>query len=249
MRKSLGRLLVLLVLSIPMTARVAALGARLSFAEIVQDGETIVAATITSVSTRWGAEHKMIWTDYALSVQEVWKGSPRAVLTVSFAGGTVAGESILVSHVPELEVGATYVLSLHEPGHLYASPVVGSEQGLFREVTDAESGRRILLDAEGFAVRLGADGQIVRIAAAEPALTSGKVTLRRTSLTGVRPPSIADPTYRDGQGRLLPAPTSQPSRAARTSAAAQESGFPLTRAALKAAVRQVVEGRREGDGR
>ena len=205
-------------------------GARLTFDEIVGEGQTIVAATVVSSSTRWGEGCLMVWTDYALSVEEVWKGPAREALTVSFAGGTVDGASVLVSDVPRLEVGATYVLALYDSSLLYASPVVGTEQGLFREVTRSGGGR-VLLDAGGFAVALGTDGRLARVARAERAATAAPAL------------TLGEPVYRDGKGRPLVAP--QATRSAAVPARPSASGdlVPLTRDSLRDAVLRVLEGR------
>ena len=227
MRKAPALAFVLLVLSLVPAPRGEARSARLSFDEIVQEGQTIVAATVVSSSTRWGESCLMVWTDYELAVEEVWKGPAREALTVSFAGGTVDGSSVLVSDVPRLEVGETYVLALYDPGLLYASPVVGSEQGLFREVKE-NGGGRILLDAGGVAVALGTDGRLARVARTERAATA------RT---------LGEPVYRDGEGHPLAAPLATPSAAVPARPSASGDLVPLTRTSLRDAVRRVLEGR------
>ena len=117
-------------LSSPLLAR----SRPLTVAEMAKAGERIVVGEVLSKSSRWGDDRKMIWTDYTVAVEETWKGVSSATVTVSVAGGTVDGKSIQVTHTPILRVGSTYVLVLHGNQHLYASPVVGTEQGLFREV-------------------------------------------------------------------------------------------------------------------
>lgn len=176
----------------------AGLSARLTSDEIVQRGHSIVVGTVICSSTRWGDGKKMIWTDYELAVEETWKGEPARSVTVSFAGGTVDGQSIFVTHVPVLEVGSTYALSLHEPGHLYPSPVVGSEQGLFHVVKDEATGERVFLDAEGFAVIFGKDRPPKRLqgprraapdrAAAEPGSASAGYPDREGCWCGYQTP-------------------------------------------------------------
>ncbi len=224
------------------------LSQKLSFEQVVQRGSTILVGTVVSSSTRWGEGHKMIWTDYELSVEEVWKGEPRRSVTLSFAGGTVEGKSVFVSHVPRLEIGGTYVLSLNDLRRLFTSPVVGAEQGLFREVTDKATGDRILLNAEEWAVGLGNDGDLRRLAPAEVADAPGVVTLRRDAPPPAQSPSarsaprgIPDAVYSDGAGNPLPAPGSGPPLAAVASRGAATGGRPLTRATLRTAVRQVLD--------
>ncbi|MBI5440889.1 MAG: hypothetical protein HY900_06735, partial [Deltaproteobacteria bacterium] len=65
------------------------LAQKLSFEQVVQRGSTILVGTVVSSSTRWGEGHKMIWTDYEVAVEEVWKGDALRTVTLSFAGGTV----------------------------------------------------------------------------------------------------------------------------------------------------------------
>ena len=245
MRRPPALAFVLLVLSLVPAPLAEARGARLSFNEIVQDGQTIVAATVVSSSTRWGESCLMVWTDYELAVEEVWKGPAREALTVSFAGGAVDGSSVLVSDVPRLEVGETYVLALHDPGLLYSSPVVGSEQGLFREVKESGGGR-ILLDAWGFAVAIGTDGRLARVARAERAAASGTARLRgraATAATAAIARPLGEPVYRDGEGHPLVAPQATPTAAVPARPSASFDLVPLTRTSLRDAVRRVLEGR------
>lgn len=221
---------------------------RLSFDQVVQRGSTILVGTVVSSSTRWGEGRKMIWTDYEVSVEEVWKGRPLRTVTLSFAGGTVDGKSILVTHVPHLEVGGTYILSLNDLRRLFTSPVVGAEQGLFREVTEKATGDRILLDADGWAVGLGTDGNLRPLAPAEAADAPDVVTLRRdapargnAASERTAPQAVPQAVYSDGEGNPLPAPSSPPALASLASRGPATGGKPLTRATLRTAVRQVLE--------
>lgn len=242
-----GALLFLLLAAAPPAA---ALGRKLSLDQIVQEGKTVLVGTVVSTSTRWGEGKKMIWTDYEVSVEETWKGSPDRVVTLSFAGGTVDGRSIIVTHVPQLKVGGTYVFSLEELDQLYASPVVGSEQGLFREVTNKATGQRILLDADGWAVGFDRQGELTRLAPAEVADAPDTVILRRdapqlgaSASQKTAQHGITGATYSDGSGNPLPAPSGLPTLAAAASRGPATGGKPLTRDALRAAVRGVLEPR------
>jgi hypothetical protein len=228
----------------------ASLGRRLSLDQIVQQGKTVLVGSVVSASTRWGEGKKMIWTDYEVFVEEVWKGSPGMVVTLSFAGGTVDDRSIIVTHVPQLKVGGTYVFSLEDLDQLYASPVIGSEQGLFREVINKETGQRILLDADGWAVGFGSGGELIRLAPAEPADTPDTVILRRdapqlgaSASKNAAQHGIPGATYSDGSGNPLPAPSGLPTLSAAASRGPATGGKPLTREALRAAVRRVLEPR------
>lgn len=240
----------LLLLLLAAAPPAAALGRKLSLDQIVQQGKTVLVGSVVSTSTRWGEGKKMIWTDYEVSVEEAWKGSPGRFVTLSFAGGTVDGRSIIVTHVPQLKIGGTYVFSLEDLDQLYASPVVGSEQGLFREVTNKGTGQRILLDADGWAVGFDRQGELTRLAPAEVADAPDTVILRRDApplgvSAGGKAASRGIPgaTYSDGSGKPLPAPSGLPTLSATALRGPATGGQPLTRDALRAAVRGVLEPR------
>lgn len=247
MRIASGPTAALLLLLLAAAPPAAALGRKLSLDQIVQQGKTVLVGTVVSTSTRWGEGKKMIWTDYVVSVEEAWKGSPGRVVTLSFAGGTVDGRSIIVTHVPWLKVGGTYVFCLEELDQLYASPVIGSEQGLFREVTDKGTGQRILLDADGWAVGFDRQGALTRLAPAEAADAPDTVILRRdapqlgSASQKTARHGITGATYSDGTGNPLPTPSNLPTLAASASRGPATGGKPLTRDALRAAVRRVLE--------
>jgi hypothetical protein len=225
-----------------------ALSQRLTLDQIVTQGQLVLVGTVVSSSSRWGEGRKMIWTDYEVSVEEVWKGLPSRFVTLSFAGGTLDGRSIIVTHVPQLEVGGTYIFSLRALDQLYASPVVGSEQGLFREVRDKASGKRILLSADGWAVAFDGQGGFRRLAPTEAADAPDTVTLRRDApLPGASAGDnealrgISGATYSDGSGNPLPAPSGRPTLSATHLRGPATGGQPITREALREAVRQVLE--------
>lgn len=250
MRISSGPAAALLLFLLAAAPPAAALGRKLSFDQIVQQGKTVLVGTVVSSSSRWGEGKKMIWTDYEVSVEEAWKGSPAQFVTLSFAGGTVDGRSIIVTHVPQLAVGGTYVFSLEDLDQLYASPVVGTEQGLFREVTNKETGQRILLDADGWAVGFDRQGELTRLAPAEIAEAPNTVILRRdaprlgVSARGkTAPRGIPGAAYSDGSGKPLPAPSGLPKLSASALRGPATGGQPLTREALGAAVRRALEPR------
>jgi hypothetical protein len=234
-------------------APAAALSRKLDLSQIVTQGKSVLVGNVLSSSTRWGEGKKMIWTDYEVFVEETWKGSPGKVVTLSFAGGTVDGRTIIVSHVPRLKVGGTYVFSLEKLDELYASPVVGSEQGLLREVTDGVTGRRILVDVDGWAVGFDSRGELTRLAPTEAADGPDTVILRRAAplpgaATGKKPArsGFQEATYSDGAGKPLPAPAGLPTLSAAASRGPATGGQPLTREALRTAVRALLMPRTPG---
>ncbi|MBK6404812.1 MAG: hypothetical protein IPF66_07145 [Holophagales bacterium] len=84
---------------------------------------------------------------------------------------------IQLSHVPSFEEGGTYVVSAYVNDHLYASPVVGTEQGMFREVIEEASGETLLVDIEGRRLERDGSGRLRRGRHSEPGSLPGIVRL------------------------------------------------------------------------
>ena len=214
---------------------------RVPLDECAREADSVFVGRVVAVSTRWGDSGKMIWTDYLFQVEEVWKGQPERYRTVSVAGGTVGGQSILVSHVPTFEQHATYVVFAYDNARLVAEAVVGVEQGLFREVTDASTGQKVLVDAFGYLMERNRAGSIVRGRLTQPldggeraqVLTAQELKAQQKSFEAqfVHPP-MPQPVHRDASGNILPAPRESMPRTPQEPVSVQ--GTPLTREDLKA---------------
>lgn len=214
---------------------------RVPLEECAREADTVFVGRIVAVTTRWGDSGKMIWTDYLFHVEEVWKGQPASYRTVSVAGGTVGGQSILVSHVPAFEQHATYVVYAYDNARLVAEAVVGVEQGLFREVTDASTGQKVLLDAFGYLMERNQEGRIVRGRLTRPldageraqVLEDQELKAQQKSFDAqFAHAAMPQPVYRDAGGNPLPAPEAPASRTLHSPA--QVPGAPVTREDLKA---------------
>jgi len=201
-------------------------------------GERIVVGQVTAKTGRWGEGRKMIWTDYTVRVDETWKGEPAPTVVVSMAGGTVGRRSIQVTHVPALAVGGTYVLILNGNQHLYASPVVGTEQGLFREVNVEGETAALLLGAGDAVLALTPEGRLT--AKERVTIDADGRHARRPQPAAARPNDgpptrgLATPEFRDGDGRVV---TPKPTRKLQ---GIQGAPAPLTRAALRDAVKAAL---------
>lgn len=198
----------LLALPLLLSPPAAALSREMPVDEVFTAGEAVFVGKVVSTRTVWGEGQKMIWTEYTFDVRESWKGERASRRAVRVAGGTLDGRSIQLSHVPSFEVGGTYVVSAYGNEHLYASPVVGTEQGLFREVIEETSGETLLVDSEGQRLERDGAGRLVRGRPSEPGASPGLVRLvsdRELALraSGVFPRKLPDPVYRDGAGNLV----------------------------------------------
>jgi hypothetical protein len=141
-------------------------------------------------------------------VRETWKGEGATRRVVRVAGGKLDGRSIQLSHVPSFEVGGVYVVSAYGNDHFYASPVVGTEQGMFREVIEEKSGETLLVDAEGQRLERDGSGHLRRGRLSEPSSLPGIVRLvsdremaLRSSEAG--PVKLPEPVWRDASGNVV----------------------------------------------
>jgi hypothetical protein len=123
-----------------------AMEAHLSFDAIVQRADAIFLGKVIAMECRYGPKGKMIFTDISFEVDEVIYSREEVlpkmtpVIVLSFAGGHLGGEAVKVSDVPSFTLDSRYVLFTLIDGKTYASPVVGSCQGLFEVIADEATG-------------------------------------------------------------------------------------------------------------
>lgn len=211
----------LLVLPLLLAPPATGLSRELPIDEVFSRGEAVFVGKVASTRAVWGDGKKMIWTEYTFDVRETWKGVPGARRVVRVAGGKLDGKSIVLSHVPSFEVGGTYVVSAFENERRYASPVVGTEQGMFREVVEEASGEALLVDVDGRRLERDSGGRLRRGRPSEPGSQPGLVRLvtdadlaRRAAEKGPR--SMPAPVYRDASGNVVekaPARVARPANA------------------------------------
>jgi hypothetical protein len=136
----------------------------LTLTEILASAEVGFVATVAATSVEMRVD--LPWTVVEFDVERRLAGPARAgeAFRLSFLGGTrTAGEGLQVNLMPQFEVGERVLILAYDEE--YYSPIVGFDQGLWRQqgqvLVDAR-GRRLGLDDDG---RLLADG-----GAGEPAL-------------------------------------------------------------------------------
>jgi hypothetical protein len=83
-----------------------------SFEQLTDTSEMIVAGRITNSWPAWDAEHKYIWTHYNLTVSSAVKGSPGAVVEFAEPGGALDGRSTMIAGTVTYAVGDNLVLFL-----------------------------------------------------------------------------------------------------------------------------------------
>jgi hypothetical protein len=136
----------LILLSFP-AWQTSAMVRRLTFREVVAGADLVFFGQVVGQECRFGPGQKMIFTDVTFAVHEVVvhrEGSepPAPTLVLSFAGGSLEGQGFSVSDVPSFVTGEDYVVFTRWSGKQYASPVVGSTQGLFPVMEDDRTGER-----------------------------------------------------------------------------------------------------------
>jgi hypothetical protein len=141
--------LALLAVSLAATEATATTLARMSVAQMSQAAPVIVRARSLENSTRWNAGD--IWTFTTFAVEEVWKGSASAQITVRLLGGTAGNLTSTVAGIPRFRVGETVVLFL-EPTSRGDFGILSWEQGTFRVRRDARGNQEnVTQDTASFA--------------------------------------------------------------------------------------------------
>lgn len=114
------------------------------FAELVQEAEVIVVATVAGLESAWSADGAAIHTTVRLVDLELIKGEVPAVpYELRLAGGVVGDTAQTYPGMPRLVAGERYLLFVR--GNLREFfPLVGAYQGLYRVLTDADGESRVL---------------------------------------------------------------------------------------------------------
>lgn len=102
----------------------------LSFNELTDRSELVVAGRIDRSWTAWDAEHKYIWTHYELGVSSALKGSPGATVVISEPGGVVGTQGMNIAGTPVYQTGERVVLFLERMPNGYLR-TTGWTQGKF----------------------------------------------------------------------------------------------------------------------
>lgn len=123
--------------------------ARMSVAQMSQTAQAIVRARCLGGSTGWDAGE--IWTLTSFEVEEVWRGSPPARITVRLLGGRIGNLTSSVSGVPRFRPGEEVILFLEWTPRGDFS-VVSWEQGTFRIRREVATGQEsVTQDTASFA--------------------------------------------------------------------------------------------------
>ena len=114
---------------------------RMSVADLSRAAHTVVRARCVTSSTRWDAGE--IWTFTTFDVEELWKGSAPAQITVRLLGGSAGNFTSTVSGVPRFAPGEELILFLERtPAQDFS--IVSWMQGTFRIAHSRTTGEEIV---------------------------------------------------------------------------------------------------------
>jgi hypothetical protein len=175
-----------------------------SFRELTELSDTTMEVVVVNSYAQWNAEHTAIFTHYVVEPLRQAGGRSRgASFELLFAGGTASdGRQMIVSEVPQLEVGGQYILFLHPRDTRHASPTVGMWQGALRVVRDPETKAAVLVDTNGHLIERDANGELQRGRRMNVDAHGFMTELAAEPEPGME----AEPILRDPEGRVLPMP-------------------------------------------
>ena len=173
-----------------------------SFRELTELSDTTMEVVVMNSYAEWNAEHTAIFTHYVVEpIRQVGGQSRGASCELLFAGGIANdGKQMIVTEVPQLEVGGQYILFLHPRELRHASPTVGLWKGALRVVRDAETNRTVLVDTNGHLIERDASGELQR-GRRMNVDAFGSITEMSTE---PEPGMEAEPVLRDPEGRVVP---------------------------------------------
>ena len=180
-------LLVLSLLVLGISGGRASTVLKVTFSQAVDRAELIAVGTVSAIEEIWDAERGLPFTDVTFSDVEILKGTaPSGELTLRFLGGRLPnGLTLTISGMPRFAVKEQAVVFSSGNG-VYACPLVGWWQGLYRVVFDFERNDRIVADHGGRRV-VAFDGVVgrrdARVSSAVEKPAAGALTLAADALT------------------------------------------------------------------
>lgn len=122
------------------------------FDDMVARAELIfIGQVIDRRSTYLPGPDRAIVTDVTFDVLRVLKGASGLRTKLTFLGGTVGRETLVIEGMPQFQIGERDVLFVGAD-RMAASPLVGFSQGRYRVVRDPASGRDLVRTNSGGAV-------------------------------------------------------------------------------------------------
>ena len=125
-----------------------------TFEQLVQQAELIFQGTVTNSLSVWEGEggQRHIETYVTFKIEDNVKGQAGASYTIRMLGGTVGDETMEVTDTPKFTVGDREILFVEHNNDQFV-PLVGIDHGRFHVQKDEQTGRDVVVNNEGEAVR------------------------------------------------------------------------------------------------
>lgn len=197
--------LIVLTLALMLLATASfAMVREVSFEELTHLSDTTMEVVVVNSYAEWNAEHTAIFTHYVVEpLRQVGGRSRGPNFELLFAGGrAIDGKQMIVTEVPQLEVGGQYILFLHPRQTRHASPTVGMWQGALRVVRDPETNNSVVVDANGRLIERDANGKLHR---GRNVIVDDQ-GLMTYAVVEPEPGMEADPILTNPDGQVIPLP-------------------------------------------
>jgi len=147
-------LLPLLVAGLTLTRISATTVVPPTFQQLVQQAELIFQGTVTDSRSVWEGEggQRHIETYVTFNVDDSVKGKPGSPYTIRLLGGTVGDETLEVTDAPKFQIGDREILFVEHNNDQFV-PLVGISYGRFHLQNDEQTGRDMVVNNQGQAVR------------------------------------------------------------------------------------------------
>ncbi|HST29589.1 MAG TPA: hypothetical protein VLK27_01975 [Chthoniobacterales bacterium] len=143
-----------------------------TFEQLVQQAELIFQGTVTDSRSVWEGEggQRHIETYVTFNIEDSVKGQPGTSYTIRMLGGTVGDETMEVTDTPKFQVGDREILFVEHNNDQFV-PLVGISHGRFHVQKDEQTGRDVVVNNEGAAIR-----DLTQLGRNEEAAAAGDVT-------------------------------------------------------------------------
>jgi hypothetical protein len=134
--------------------------APIEFRELVTSSPVIVHGTVVDVRSEWVDGRRAVETFVTAQAGDYLKGDMGTRLTFKVPGGQLGRYRTVFVGAPTFQPGDEVVVFLKSNGPSYPF-IIGLSQGLFRVVSDASSGRR-LVTPPAVVAKPGVDERVMR---------------------------------------------------------------------------------------
>jgi hypothetical protein len=120
-----------------------------TFEQLVSQAQEIFQGVVTDVRSEWastGAERHIV-TYVTFRVEDRLKGNVGATYSIRLLGGTVNGQTMVVTDTPKFEVGDRDILFVENNGSQFV-PLVGIGHGRFRVDREQTTDRDVVMTSE-----------------------------------------------------------------------------------------------------